>query len=152
MRSLHKEITSKSAVCRCDHAPSPHRPPPGTLPVVKDSTHDDRRLRRVAEIHRRPEADRSLSFLEIYFKREVEKPYRQVAAISEKWQATVPQHLLEHCRLTGISRGVLRVGVDTSAHLYELDRLLRSGLEKRLVESCRHGLVRRVQLRVENSR
>ena len=45
---------------------------------------------------------------------------------------------------------MLRVAVDSSARLYELDRLLRSGLQKQLISQSKGPAVRRVQLRVND--
>jgi hypothetical protein len=63
------------------------------------------------------------------------------------WTDLVPAELVAHSRLEGLSRGVLRVAVDSSSHLFELDRLLRGGLEQRLITSHKGPAFRRVQLR-----
>ena len=105
-------------------------------------------LERIAELRRPKEPDRSLRFLKTYFRQQVAKQHNQVAALVELWEALVPPELLEHTRLESLTRGVLRVGVDSSSHLYKLDRLLRSGLEKRLRMEARIATLRRVQLRL----
>lgn len=108
----------------------------------------DRQLQRVADLHRPREFDHSLAFLRTYFKRHVDRPHRQLKEVISHWQALVPTALQEHCRLEGLTRYVLRVGVDSSAHLYELDRRLRSGLETELIRHVGRHTLRRVQLRL----
>lgn len=103
---------------------------------------------RLQRHRRRPEPDRSLRFLSKHFKHEIERPYKQLGELSELWARLVPQPLIGHTRLEGFSRGVLRVAVDSSSHLYELDRLLRSGLQIQLIRAHRLGSIRRIKLRV----
>ena len=61
------------------------------------------------------------------------------------WQQLVPIHLLSHTRLDSFSRGTLKVTVDSSSARFELDRLLRSGLERQLISAV-GGQLRRVKL------
>ncbi len=105
------------------------------------------RLARVRRYRVKPEPDLSLGFLADQFKREVERPHRQLGDLAELWNRLVPPHLLEHTRLESFSRAVLRVTVRSSAHLYELDRLLRQGLRKQLIEQHRGPALRRITLR-----
>ncbi len=86
-----------------------------------------------------------MAFLKKQFRQEIEGPYKQVSVIVAAWEEQVPPELSRHCRLESLRRGVLRVAVDSSEHLYELDRLLREGLEATLQRAHRGGL-RRVQL------
>jgi hypothetical protein len=108
-------------------------------------------LDRLRQWRSRPEPDLSLGFLREQFKRRVEKPHKQLAAIVEAWQKFVPAALLNYCRLESLSRGVLTVGVDDSAHLYDLDRLLRQGLEQQVRAAAKGPTLRRVQLRLSQA-
>ena len=105
------------------------------------------RLERVRDQRTRRPPDLSLGFLAAQFKQTVARPYRQFRHVCGAWEKEVPAVLVQRTRLEGMSRGVLRVGVNSSAHLYELDRLLRSGLERRILGSC-HGVAapRRIRL------
>lgn len=96
----------------------------------------------------RPEPDRSMKFLKDLFKREVEKPYKQLGDLIEVWGELLPDELVQHSRLESLSRGVLNVVVDSSTRLYELDRLLREGGEKALIKRHRGPAFRRIKLRV----
>jgi len=90
----------------------------------------------------------SLDFLSQQFKQEIDKPYRQLKSLTELWEELVPAELRAHCRLDSLSRGVLRVTVDSASCRYELDRLLREGLAKQLIVQHKGPAMRRVQVRV----
>ena len=108
----------------------------------------DRRLERLRGYRVRQEPDRSMAFLEKDFKQQVEKPFKQLGDLTELWGQLVPEHLARQSRLESLSRGVLRVSVSSSAHLFELDGLLRQGLTQRLISAHKGSAFRRVQLRV----
>lgn len=108
----------------------------------------DLHLGRLRQWRNKPEADAGMGFLKKQFKAEVEKPYKQLASVAEVWTKLVPVELLSHTKLESFSRGVLRVAVDSSARLYELDRLLRSGLEQQLITDHRGPAFRKIQLHV----
>jgi hypothetical protein len=96
----------------------------------------------------KPPPDLSLHFMAGMFKREVERPYKQLRSLTALWSELLPPALLEHTRLEGLSHGVLRVAVASSSHLYELDRLLRQGLQRQLIQQHKGPAVRKVKLRV----
>jgi Dna[CI] antecedent, DciA len=96
----------------------------------------------------RKDRDFSLGFMRDQFKRDVQKPYEQLGDLTDIWSELVPEELSTHTRLVSLSRGVLRVSVDSSGRLYELDRLLRSGVFDELITRHRGKAVRRVDLKV----
>lgn len=96
----------------------------------------------------RPDPDLSLGFVQQQFERDIAKPARQLTAVVELWNELVPEALREATRLESLSRGVLHVTVHSSVELYELDALLRSGLERELIRRYRGPAFRRVKLRV----
>lgn len=95
-----------------------------------------------------PTRDLSLGFLSEQFKRDVAKPYKQLGDLAELWAELVPAHLIERSRLVGLSRGVLHVEVDNPAAHFEIDRLLRGGLQKQLIEGHKGPAFRKVSVRV----
>ncbi len=105
-------------------------------------------INRLRQWRVRPERDQTLGFLKQQFKSQVERPFKQLNAITELWDRLLPAGLAGHTRLESLQRGVLKVTVDSSARLYELDRLLRCGLRQRLVMEHKGPALRRVQLRV----
>ncbi|QDU72283.1 DciA family protein [Mucisphaera calidilacus] len=109
------------------------------------------RLRRTSERLRRREADLSLGFMAKQFKAEVERPWKKVEAATDVWMALLPSSIAERTRLQGLDRGVLRVGVSDSATLYELDRLLRGGVQRELQRRVKGGVVsiRKIRLSLD---
>lgn len=106
-------------------------------------------ITRLRDWRVKPDRAQSLAdFLPTYFKASVERPHKQFVGLAEAWEANVPPALLGHTRLLSLTRGVLRVGVDSSARLYELDRLLRDGLERSIITSAKKSAVRQVRLEV----
>lgn len=94
----------------------------------------------------RPPRDVSPGFIKQLFEQQIAKPYRQLRGLGELWPQLVPADLLPHTSLQAFNRGVLRVGVDSSARLYELDRLLRQGLLRQLISAFKAGSLRSVKL------
>ena len=108
-------------------------------------------LRRLGE-RRRPNPDLTLNFLRRQFDRQVAHPFKQLESLIPLWQKLVPADLVKHTRLEGLSHGVLRVTVDSSVHLYEMDCLLRQGLHRQLIKQHKGSALRRIQLRVGNGK
>ena len=110
-------------------------------------THHLENLRRWRGPRRR---DLTLADLPERVERTVLKPHRQLGAVAMLWRELVPGHLLDRTALVSFQRGVLTVELTDSATLYELDRLLRCGLERQLRTACKTTL-RRVRCRIANS-
>jgi len=107
----------------------------------------DRKIERLRHWRGSAARDGGLDFIADLFKRDVDRPHRQLAQFVEHWQALVPTELAERTALRSFSRGTLHVVVADSATLYQLDRQLRSGLERELRSRCKSTL-RRVKLEV----
>ena len=95
-----------------------------------------------------PQRDLSLGFLAEQFKRDVAKPYKQLGDLAELWAELVPARLVERSRLVGLSRGVLHVEVDNPAAHFEIDRLLRGGVQKQLIQGHKGPAFRKVQIKL----
>src|SRR6266705_4392802 len=72
-----------------------------------------------------------------FFKQSVEKRQTKLGKISQAWQELVEEGICEHCALESLHRGTLTVVVDSSANLYQLKKILLSGVEKRLIATCK---------------
>lgn len=105
-------------------------------------------LDRLRKSRSLPKPDLSLSFLADQFKRDVAKPYQQLGDLAALWRELVPGRLVDRSRLVGLRRGVLHVEVDNAAAHFEIDRLLRSGLQKQLIQSHKGPAFRKVQVKV----
>ena len=95
-----------------------------------------------------PVRDLSLGFLTKQFNRDVAKPFKQLGDLTALWLQLLPSHLVERTRLVGLSRGVLHVEVDNPAAHFEIDRILRGGLQKQLIEGHKGPAFRKVQVKV----
>ena len=78
----------------------------------------------------------------------VKEPEDVLASLRRVWVDRVPAELREHVRVEAVSRGALRVAVDSSCTLDRLARMLRGGLQRELVAATEAGAVHRVRLRV----
>ena len=103
------------------------------------------------ERRNRKDPDLSMGFMRDQFKREVQKPFEQLGDLSEIWVELLPEALSSHTKLISLNRGVLRVSVDSSGRLYELDRLLRGGVFDELVTRHRGKAIRRVELKIQGT-
>ncbi len=106
------------------------------------------RVARLREMRVRPEADDSLAFLATQFKHDVARPFKQLGDLAELWRTLVPEAVADGTRLESLQRGILTVAVDSSSRLYEVDRLLREGLQAQLIKAHKGPAMRRVKLRV----
>ena len=64
------------------------------------------------------------------------------------WRELVGVELSRHSRLEGLRRGMLRVEVDSAAHMAELKGLVQGGLAKQLSERFEDGALRAIRLRL----
>lgn len=79
--------------------------------------------------------------------RQYARPHKQLGRVVELWEQHVPDKLRQQTALVGLTKGVLTVHVSDSAALYELDRLLRGGVELQLKTACKTTL-RKIKLQV----
>jgi len=111
-----------------------------------DPTPHERHLQRLRHWRNPARRDLTLGHLPNYVHNNITKPHRQLGQLVDLWREHVPEHIEPHTALAGFSRGVLTVHVADSATLYELDRLLRGGLERR-IQRAAQTTVRRIRLR-----
>ena len=78
----------------------------------------------------------------------VKEPDDVLASLRRVWVDRVPAELREHVRVEAVSRGALRIAVDSSCTLDRLARMLRGGLQRELVTAVDGCPVRRVRLHV----
>ena len=108
----------------------------------------DEHLGKLRHWRNRDEPDLSLHFMQSAFRKDIQKPYRQLGAMIEVWTRLLPPELASRTRLESLARGVLRVVVDSSSSFYELDRLLRQGLEQQIIREHKGPAVHKIHLRV----
>jgi hypothetical protein len=76
------------------------------------------------------------------------RAHRRLGNLADLWQQLLPPEIVQCTALTGMRGGVLHVAADSAAVAFQLDRLLRGGIESEL----RHGYggtLTRIRIRVE---
>lgn len=114
---------------------------------MTEAESSQRRLDRLRGWRNRSPRDTTLKFLSEHVKKTVVKPHQQLGKLVEAFIESVPAPLAERTALVSLSRGVLTVHVADNVTLYEMDRLLRGGLEQQLRKACGVTL-RKVKCRV----
>lgn len=100
------------------------------------------RLERLRQGRVRSEADPSIGGLVSGVAQRAARTQRRLGALTDVWESLVPGEIVARTRLTGLRGGVARVVVDSASTAYELDRMLRGGLEQRLRRRFRGTLMR----------
>lgn len=116
---------------------------------MPDDRSAQRRLDQLRDWRNPKPRDLSLRFMQEQFERKIARPHRQMGSLTKLWQQLLPAHLVERTALDGFARGQLGVQVADSSTLYQIDRLLRSGLEKQLQQLSRTAL-KKVKLSVNS--
>ncbi|MCH2160302.1 MAG: DUF721 domain-containing protein [Phycisphaerales bacterium] len=98
--------------------------------------------------NRRGERDYAIVGLLEGIRREASRSRKASGNFVDAWEAVVPPEFVRETRVKGLSGGVARVGVRSSAMQYELDRLLRTGLLSEL-RAAFGGLLRRVKVETD---
>lgn len=62
----------------------------------------------------------------------ISKGDRKLTQLIELWRELIPEHLQPHATPTSFRSGVLHVEVNCAATGYEIDRLMRGGMEQTL--------------------
>ena len=65
--------------------------------------------------------------------------------VSELWSQLLPPELARHCKIAGISGGLLKVIVDSPTYMHEL-RLCSSELLKGLQQRCLRARIKKIKI------
>jgi len=66
-------------------------------------------------------------------------------AVAEAWITLLPSGLRAHCQVTGLVNGALKVAVDSSSYMYEL-QLCKAALLEELDRLCPSARIRRIDV------
>jgi hypothetical protein len=91
-----------------------------------------KRLVRLQELRGRLEPDTSIRGLLESIARDARRTNDRLGSLIDLWEELVPPRLAGRCRVASLRRGIMRVEADSAATAFELDRLLRGGLEQSL--------------------
>ena len=61
---------------------------------------------------------------------------KKFSGLSQAWEELLPTELVEHCCLDSLQAGKLKVLVDSSSHLFEMNLLVKEGLVDHLRQKC----------------
>ena len=78
----------------------------------------------------------------------LKKTNKQLLQIQEAWEECVPKRLHEVAILISLRSGILEVSVDGSPTAFQINRLIRSGLLRKLQQSC-SGSLKQIRVRIE---
>src|SRR5262245_51414492 len=99
------------------------------MPRMPTPTQQLEKLRR----HRaRPGKDWTIGGVIADTQHESRRMHKKFGELVEIWEKLVPADVAAHTSLINLRAGILHVSVDSSSAAFELDRLLRSGVESEL--------------------
>jgi len=70
---------------------------------------------------------------------------KQAHSVIEAWENLLPEGLRTHCRIAGVSNGCLKIEVDGSSYMYEL-QLCKATLLRELQRLCATARIRRIDV------
>ena len=110
----------------------------------------DAQLERARRNAGRIERDYAIHGLLTGIRRDASHHRKRTGNLVDAWEQVVPTAFAAGTRIQGISAGVVKIGVASSALSFELDRALRSGLLEQL-RTVYGGVLRRVRLEQDPS-
>jgi hypothetical protein len=114
------------------------------MPGMSTPTQQLEKLRR----HRsRPGKDWTIGNIIADMHHESRRTHKRFGELVEIWEHLIPADVAVHTSLSNLRAGILHVSVDSSSAAFELDRLLRSGVESEIRRKFR-GTVVRVKTRI----
>jgi hypothetical protein len=106
-------------------------------------------IARLRELRVKPQRDLTITDLVRTYAKQASSTNKKLGELIELWEQHVPAALASRTTLISLRAGTLHVAVNDASTGYELDRLLREGLEQTLRSSFR-GTLARVRLRVSS--
>ena len=115
------------------------------------STREDEQLLRITQGPRqriqRRRPSRIASIIKAYLTKQVLPLERTNIAIVEAWNQMLSQELAAHCRLTGVSAGVLKVTVDSPVYLQQMN-LAKTELLDQLQQECPRVWIKKINFTI----
>ena len=92
----------------------------------------------------RPNTKRLGDVAHTVMERSIKPSQKQLGPVAQAWLSIVPPGLAPYCRVKGVVRSELRIGVDSPVYLYEL-QLCSQDLLKALQEKAPKSGLRRIK-------
>lgn len=108
-------------------------------------------IERLRELRQKPQRNLSIEGIIRSTAENARKTQKRLGSIINLWEQLVPAELAARTRIQHIRGGTLHVNVDSSSTAYDLDRLLRDGLEGELRSQYR-GTLARVRVRIADDK
>jgi len=89
-----------------------------------------KQLEQLRALRRFRVRDLSLGVAITQIREQVGKSDRKLTQLIELWRELIPEHLRLHASPTSFRAGTLHVEVNCAATAYEIDRLMRGGMEQ----------------------
>jgi hypothetical protein len=89
-------------------------------------------LQKLRELRQFKERDLSLGSVIERERDRIARSDRKLSQLIELWRELVPEHLQAHATPTSVRAGTLMIEVDCTATAYEVDRMMRAGMEQEL--------------------
>lgn len=101
-----------------------------------------RQIEQLRDHRVRPEVDTSISSIISAAASKAQKTHKRLGRLIDLWEQLVPEKLASQTAITSLRAGTVHVAAADAATHYEIDRLLREGLEQQLRASYQGTLVR----------
>ncbi len=112
---------------------------------------EDERLRRLTQPHRsRAEARKPQALggiISVYIGNCVQERHSDFIQVNKAWADVVPSEIAAFCKLAGVSRGTVRVTVNSPSHLHSL-RMSSAILLGSLQQRVGRGLVKKIRFEI----
>ena len=107
---------------------------------------DERQLRTAWQNRQAPDSIRPMGEpLAVLMKHTLATRVKRLGVLAAIWDEVIPLELREHTALESYARGTLTVMVDSAAHRFRLDAVLKAGLRHVLAERF-NGPLNRIKL------
>jgi hypothetical protein len=97
-------------------------------------------LENLRQWRNRKRPDLTLGYLKKYVAKKYTRPLKQMGPFAELWQKALPPRLHERTALVALHNGVLTIHIADSPTLYQIDRLMRSGVEHQLKSQAKTAI------------
>ena len=123
--------------------------PESTREPTREPPRDHRlvRLERIRPFRARRERDASIGLDLDLLRRGFSERHRALGDVIDAWNALAPEPIRSVSAVAGLANGTLTIAAAGSSASYEISRVLRDGLERRLIERL-PARIRRVKVKV----
>lgn len=115
-----------------------------------NASDEGNRLQEIAERRRKKKWDRTAKLGDVVMsiiEKRISPGQKKFGSLIETWSDLLPAGLSEHCKIDGVSRGQLKVLVDSPVFVHEL-RLCSSQLLEQLQQRCPRAGIKKIKFTI----